>query len=162
MHVYIFTWQTEGIIWAMLISLSSFLRVKLHIPMSLTRFSLTSFSISLHTPSMLKSNTSPALGGLLAPSFSRNGQWICIFIKSHASWVEKVKNERWILSIIKACYQVKIKVVKLEFLKGILKGRSNPFRFQVSAPIWFKISHTHTHTQYEFLSNVERTYFNSI
>ena len=59
--------------------------------MSLTTPSFTSFSISLHTPSMSKPSTSPALGGLCASSLRWKGQWICHVINCQET------DERWVV-----------------------------------------------------------------
>lgn len=59
----------------------------------------------------------------------------------HHEWKKKLQKDIYISSMIEAhFYQVKIKVVKLEFLKGIVESRSNPFRGQVSAPSRYKNS----------------------
>lgn len=89
------TWQTEGLISQKLNRLWSFLRVKLQIPISRPRFSLTSFSISFHTPSMSKSRTSPCFGGLLRGGMANvsstkiyNYIQICIILRNNfQKWI---------------------------------------------------------------------------
>lgn len=53
---------------------------------------------------------------------------------------EKGTKKTYISDMIETHYQVKIKVVKLEFLKGIVESRSNPLRGQVGAPSRYKNS----------------------
>lgn len=150
------TWHTEGMIWAKSINFLSFLRVKLQTPMSRTRFSSISFSISLQTPSMSNSNTSPGFGGLLAPSFRWKGQWIYenhmyqINYNTYPSWFHSIysyitmswKTESWSASLTEQSpghwsgyYKVQIKVVELQLLKGVVEGSPNPVRGQISAPV---------------------------